>query len=366
MRNKLLIAIGFVAFAAWLVSYYMRPTAIVEPVTIGGAINAVPGSVTAYAEYQTDLKSEIAGRMVKSVLTLGLVVQKGDYLASLDSGDLQLEIRQLESDYEAHKRRVAIGSSLKLELESSQEDLANKKSQMKFGSVSEVEITRLERLVKQNEQRVALEQVENDQKSATFSNRLDVLRRQLQKMTFTASFDGVVSAIYARPGDLIGSNTPIATIISTSRNVEAKVSEENFAGIKVGQKASVRFLGYGAQLYGASVAKILPTADPETQRYIVYLNVDLPPDKLVPGITGEVNIVIDERENRLIVPRRALRGDELLVVKDNRVESRKVKVGYVSLNQAEIVSGVKEGEQVIVEELDRFRAGDTVRPAVAK
>jgi RND family efflux transporter MFP subunit len=216
-------------------------------------------------------------------------------------------------------------------------------------------------LVQQAEQKVALEEVENRQKSETYANTLKTKRRQLEKMTFIAPFDGVISAVFARPGDLIAANTPIATLISTSRTVEAKISEENFAGIKVDQKASVRFLGYGNQLYGASVIKKLPTADAETQRYIVHLNVDLPSEKLIPGLTGEVTIVIGEREAKAIVPRRALQGNEVFVVKDGRVELRKVKVGYVALNVAEVLEGLQEGDQVLVEQLDRFHDGDRVR-----
>ena len=51
---------------------------------------------------------------------------------------------------------------------------------------------------------------------------------------------------------------------------------------------------------------------------------------------------------------------------DGRVELRKVKLGYVSLNEVEILSGAKQGEPVIVEQLDRFRPGDHVRTEIEK
>ncbi len=371
MRNKFfglpfLITLAVLAAGTWVVVYYMRPVAVVAPVVHSLAINAVPGSVNVSAEYQMELKSEVAGRVARSDLDLGRQVHKGDFLVSLDTGDLELEIQQIESDFEAHKKRVAVGSSLKLELANGKDDLADKERMLKLGGISESELTRQQRLVKQAEQRVQLEDVENAQKSETYANTLRVKRRQLEKMTFYAPFDGVISQVLARPGDLIGANSPIATIISTNRTVEAKVSEENFAGIRVGQKASVRFLGYGAQLYGASVTKRLPTADAETQRYVVYLNVGIEPEKLVPGLTGEVSIVIGERDAPAVVPRRALRGNEIFVVNGGRVELRKVQLGYVVMNVAEVLSGLKEGEQVIVEELDRFKDGDRVRTEQVK
>ncbi|HTL69009.1 MAG TPA: efflux RND transporter periplasmic adaptor subunit [Lacunisphaera sp.] len=369
MRNKffglpLLISLVVIAAGIWAISYYLRPVALVEVVVKGRAVNAVPGSVNVTAEYNMELKSEIAGRVLRSQLELGRVVHKGDFLVELDSGDLKLEIAQIEADAESHRRRVEVGSSIKLELANDKDDLVEKERMFKLGGISEAELTRQRRLVQQVEQRVQLEDVENEQKTETYKNQLAVKRRQLDKMTFLAPFDGVISELFARPGDLIGANSPIATIISTSRTVEAKVSEENFAGIRVGQKASVRFLGYGSKLYDATVSKILPTADAETQRYVVYLDVAIAPEKLVPGLTGEVSIVLGEREANAILPRRALRGNEVFVVADNRVELRKVKPGYIGLNVAEILDGLKPGEYVLVEELDQFKAGDRVRTKI--
>jgi multidrug efflux pump subunit AcrA (membrane-fusion protein) len=54
------------------------------------------------------------------------------------------------------------------------------------------------------------------------------------------------------------------------------------------------------------------------------------------------------------------------VVSNGRVELRKVQVGYVALNVVEILSGLKAGEQVLVEKLDQFRDGDRVRVEVSK
>jgi RND family efflux transporter MFP subunit len=185
-------------------------------------------------------------------------------------------------------------------------------------------------------------------------------------MTISAPFDGVVSDVLARPGDIIGGNTIIAHLISLSRTVEGKLSEEVFADIKVGQKVTVRFLTYGTASYSGKVSKILPTADPTTQRYIVHLQIDIPPEKLVPGITGEMVIDVDVHKDTLIVPRRAVLGQNLYVVNGSRVELRKVELGYVSLNEVEVLSGVKEGEQVIVEQPDRFRVGERVRAEVER
>lgn len=346
------------AAAAFLLS---RPVAVVAPAFAGKAIKAVSGSVTVYDEFQMELKSEIGGRVLKSVLTPGLKVKEGEFLVQIDPGDLDLEIERIESEFNAHKRRVAVGSSIKIELATVREELENLQRMLKLGNASESQVIQQQRLVRQYEQRLELEDVENTLRTEGFVNTLKTKRRQREKMTVTAPFDGVISAVIARPGDLIGGGSPIATIISTARTVEAKVSEENFAGLEVGQKASVRFLPYGVQLYDATIIKILPTSDPQTQRYIVHLDVKIDPDKLVPGITGEVSIVVGERQAQANIPRRALFGNNVYVVKDGRVELRQVEVGYTSLTTVEILKGLSTGETVIVDDIDRFQDGQRVR-----
>ena len=277
--NKLGLKIGagVVAVVVVVVAfvYLTRPVAQVVLVKRGKAADSRPASVNVQAEYSMDLKSEVAGRIIRSDLDPGKSFKKGDFLAQLDASALQLA-----------------------------------------------------------------------------------------KMTLTAPFDCTVAAVLARPGDILALDQPVATLISTSRTVEARISEEAFANIRIGQKAVVRFLTYGENQYPAKVLKILPTADPATQRYMVHLQVDIPPEKLVPGISGEAVIEVGEHDNALIVPRRAVFGTNLYAVRDGRVELRKVKIGYTSLNEVEILSGVQEGEPVIVEQLDRFQPGDHVRIAV--
>ena len=363
---KLLIAAAILAAAGLALAYGLRSVATVAIVYRGSAVDSVPGSVTVQAEYEMDLKSEYLGRVVRSELEPGKSVKAGDFLVQIDTSKLELDIEKTGNDLEAQKKRVAIGSPKEVDLENARDDLAEKERLFKGGGLAEIDVVKSRRFVRQLEQGRDLDKVEREQTLANLDNALRTQRLQLARMTITAPFDGKVAQVIAHPGDNIGTDAPIAHLIASKRIVEAKVSEENFANIKPGQKATVRFLTYGDSKYSATITQILPTADPATQRYIVYLQVDIAPEKLVPGITGEVVIDVGEHEKALLVPRRALYGRRLLVVKNGRVESRTPEVGFVSLNEAEILSGVAEGEAVIVDQIDRFRPGDSVRTVIEK
>lgn len=357
---RLGIALAVVAAVSWIIILMIRPEAVVVAAARARAINAVPGSLTVLAERSLEVKAEVGGRVIKSYMDLGANVEEGGLLAELDPADLVLEIEQLKNDYETVKQRIEIGSATTFELINEQEKLENMDRLFRQGNITAADLERQRRVVKQTEQKLELESLANQQQLFRFETELKVKQRRLDKMQIKSPVEGVISAIHANIGDLIGDKTPIATVIADSRVIEAKVSEENFAGIRVGQKATVRFLGYGGTLYGARVEKILPSADPLTQRYVVHLSVDIDTRLLVPGITGEVNIVIDARDNVVIIPRRAVFGKNVFVVKNGRIELRTVELGFGSLNLVEVLKGVDEKELVVVEGIDLFRDADRV------
>lgn len=362
---KLVAVVVILVVAGLALRHFLRPVAKVAVVVSGPAINAVPGSVVIEAEKVMELKSEVGGRILESALDPGAKVKEGDQLVKIDTGDLDLAIAQLQNEYEAKKSRLAVGSSIALELETAKANLEFDERQAARGQLARVELEARQRKVKEIEQRLKLEDIANRLALASDENSLAQKKRQREKMSITAPFDGKVTAVFAYKGALINSNERIGTLITNTRTVTAKISEEYFSGIREGQKADVTFLGGAGGhapdwYYKATVSKILPTADPETQRYIVYLDVDIPVEDLIPGKTGEVTITINQHEAKAIVPRRALVGNSVYVVKDGKVEIRTVKTDYVWLDGAEVILGLQPGEQVIVENQDTFHEGDRV------
>jgi hypothetical protein len=109
------------------------------------------------------------------------------------------------------------------------------------------------------------------------------------------------------------------------------------------------------------VSHLFPVAD-DAQRFKVYLDVKVDPQRLKPKSTGEVTITIEKRDNVQTIPRRSLlNGNQVLVVSNGVVELRTVEVGFKSLNAVEIRNGLRDGELVIAESLEQFRPGSRVR-----
>jgi RND family efflux transporter MFP subunit len=368
---KLVLVAAVLAIAAFFLRGSLRPVARVATASPGLAVNSVPGSLLVAPTRPAVLTSEIGGRILKSELEPGKVVREGEVLVQIDTGDIDLEIDKIQIDLDALKKKVAAGSSTTFEYDTAVENYENAVRQHQRGGLSDQELARAKRAVDAIKLKQDQEMVTNKQSIDSLDNLLKVKQRQRAKMTITAPFDGVITSVTARKDDQVGNNQIIANLITLSRVVEAKISEENFASVQVGQRAVARFLTYGDDRFDATVVKKLPTAEVGTQRYIAHLDVKIDPAKLLPDLTGDGSIIIDERQTETKIPRRALfladkNTGYVFVVKNNRVERRKVKPGYTAENLAEIVEGLRKGEQVIVDNLEQFRDGMQVRVEVTK
>jgi hypothetical protein len=86
-----------------------------------------------------------------------------------------------------------------------------------------------------------------------------------------------------------------------------------------------------------------------------------PPDNLMAGMTGEMNIITGTHENALLMPTRALLVDQAWIVKRGIVQKRTIKVGFRTLDASEALSGVSLGDHVVVSDQDKLRPGEPVR-----
>jgi multidrug efflux pump subunit AcrA (membrane-fusion protein) len=282
---RVLIGLGLIGAGVYFALDYFRPEALVAPVITGEAIKAVSGTVSVRAESPVELKSESPGKVIESHLELGKLVKKDDVLVKLDSRDVELEIEKIESDFTLFKQRIELtDQKTELDDKTDEEAFQDVERKHKAGQTSEAEFVRDQRdRAKKKLDRQDTKNAQQNQKES-YENQLKVHGRSKDKMTIRAPFDGQIADFYVWPGQLIGNGTVVAKLISLSRTVEAKISEEKSAGVKVGQKATVTFLPYGIFQFNAKVTKILPTSDPETQRRIVHLDVEIEPEKLRPGI----------------------------------------------------------------------------------
>lgn len=358
-----LVIAGVIAFNRF------RSTAIVATVERGKAEDIVPGSVVVHADKDLqEIKSELPGRVAWiDPRQLGEPFKSGEPIVKLDASDLEREKKQATDDYNTAVERLKLQKKNDPALQIAKETLANAEVQYNRKTISDIEWKNAQRTYQQVETNLALADFDAKQLKTKFENAQADLQRQIDKMTIRAPMDGIVEGIRVAPGALINAGTTVATFFSNERVVIAKVGEEEVGKVKVGQPAKVRLLNLPGEEFDAKVTSILPFAEPETQRYSIYLGVKAPITKLKPFSTGEATITVGERDNEPLIPRRAIFNDDYVyVVKDGVVEKRRVKLGFKGLNYAEVTANLQPGDQVVVEDLDQFHNGEHVRVVDAR
>lgn len=377
-----LAGIGVAAFRG------LQETARVKAVERSTAVDAVTGSVYVDADGGThkELKAEADGKVFESALIVrGSRFRKGDVLLQLETAEYERQIEDYKRKYQDEKKlahirltngrpqllegveKLADEDRARLYREVSPtrklvvEKLAQAKRLFELNSISAEALRDAERTLENLDLQLQIDALNERRAEVDFKVTMENHQLQLDRMRIRAPDDGEITEANIWNGALIGRGHVVGKFMSHARVVSAKISEESFGRVRVGQVARVRLLTHGNKEFDAKVSKLLPNAD-EGQRFTVFLDVKIDsPEQLRPGSTGEVTITVDAQPNSLMIARRALfDSDKVYVVKNGRVEKRTVKVGYLALNVAQVKEGLAEGELVIVDELDQFRDGDRV------
>jgi len=205
------------------------------------------------------------------------------------------------------------------------------------------------------------ERIERDRNLQSLEETQKKLESQMRNSEIRAPMDGLLSAVSTIDGELVNEGNQLFTVSSRKTYVRGEVNEEDVGEVKPGMKAKVQLYAYRTATFPAQVSSVQPAADPDTQRYTVILEMEKPPDNLMAGMTGEMNIITGTHENALLVPTRALIVDQAWVVKRGIVQKRTIKVGFRTLDFSEALSGVNVGDRIVVSDQDRLRTGEPVR-----
>ena len=195
--------------------------------------------------------------------------------------------------------------------------------------------------------------------------RVQQMRSDIGDRNVRAPFAGVLGIRQVSPGALITPTTVIATLDDLSRvYVDFPVPEAQLAHLANGQALVARSSSYPGREFEGVVSTIDARIDAVTRAVTVRGDFPNPDRALRPGMLLEVRLSLPERQ-ALVVPEIALVqvGRETFVYRvkpDASVEQVKVGVGGRSAGKAEVASGLKAGEKIVVDGTGKLRAGSKV------
>ncbi len=193
--------------------------------------------------------------------------------------------------------------------------------------------------------------------------QVTLAREQLDESTIRAPMDGVIAERFATIGATASPQAPLFTVIT--RGVEARIAldETQVGRVRGDQTATIDGQGLGGARVAARVISVAPAIDPRSRTVAVRLLPSTPIDpRLRPGMLAQVAIEAERIANALVIPRAALASTEkpaVLIVENGVVKRVPVRLGVQEGDRLQVVDGLRDGDQVIVD-VGSVREGDRV------
>lgn len=308
---------------------------------------SIPASGNMEAANKKSVGFRTTGTIQEVQVQKGDVVVKGQLLATLDSRTLEktIELRQIDCD-DAQKAYAGAVISL-AKAENYRDYLDNQamasdinKDDAQY-SVDSAEIA-LER---------AALQIERARKN------LDIAILEQEKTIITAPFDGVIADISIKEGDLVLSPTEQALLIIDldELTMNGIVDEIDISQVTTGQQALIVLDAIPGREITGRVSSISTTGTIRAGvvSYGIVIATEGTDRNIKDGMTASAEIIVERYEDILLVPNRAIRGSldspwVEIVTADGTVEQRQIALGASDGSSTEIISGLKEGDEVVL------------------
>jgi RND family efflux transporter MFP subunit len=313
----------------------------------------IPAEFRPYQEVA--LSAKVSGYVGKMNVDFGDTVKAGQLLATLEVPELQSELANAQAA-EAKARA----------------DNAN----------AHLIYTRLLSVNKDHPNLVAQQDLDtagaNDQTTtaaiAAAKANVEKYETMVGYTQITAPFDGVVTHRYADPGTLIQAGTSSYTqalpLVRVSDNYRLRldfpVTVDYVQDVKLGDPVEVRVESAAGKTFTGTISRFTHHVDDETRTMITEIEVPNPDLTLIPGMYATVVLKVEKHPAALAVPTEAVTGEARPVVfvvnHDNQIEEHPVKLGLETSDKYEILSGLQEGDLVVVGNHAGFQSGQKVEP----
>jgi RND family efflux transporter MFP subunit len=333
-------------------------------------------SVDLTAEFKpwqdVEIHAKVAGYVKHINVDVGDHAKTGDVLATLEIPEIQDELNQadaavLTAQAEEKATQAEYDES---KLIASRMSAAAKETQ---GLIAQQDIDTANDKNSANEATLAADH----QKVAGAQANAQHLRDMVAYSTITAPFDGVVTRRYADTGSLVQAGTVQSGTSGNSNSMplvsfaqldvlrlEFPVPESDVAFVHVGDPVHVDVQTLD-KIFTGKIARFAQSIDTSTRTMLTEVDVPNPDYAYTPGMYATVRLMLSQKEDALAVPIQSVSGgpqSSVMIVKDNKLENRNVTVGIETPDKAEIISGLDQGDLVVVGNRSALQPGETVRP----
>lgn len=296
-------------------------------------------TATVEPEVINNISAQMANRIKAIYVDEGVRVSKGQKLVALD-------------DVNTTQYELAVNNA-KAQLQNAQTNYDRAVELLKIGGGTQQAVDQMN--VTLINARNAVAQAERTLKNAR------------ENTVLTSPIDGVVTARNYDPGDMTG-QLPILTVARINPvKVVINVNESQLANINKGMPVDLTFNTYGDEQFKGTVSLVMPTVDAASRTVGVEVTVPNADGRILPGMFGRASIALGNATH-VVVPDRAVvkqqgSGDHYVYVlnADGTVSYNKVELGQRIDTSYELISGVPNGSEVVVEGQNALANGRKVK-----
>lgn len=263
------------------------------------------------------LRPEVAGRIVELNFADGQTVKKGQVLVALDSAVNRAEVQQAQAELSIAKTNFKRNAEL---------------AQQKFIA-----------------ERVKEESAVNVQ---VLEARLALAQARLSKFEIKAPFSGIVGIRNVSVGDYVKDGADLVNLEDiTSVKVDFRIPEKFIDRVQKGQAIEIQVDALPGKPFRAQVDAIDPQIDNSGRSALLRGRIANPETKLKPGMFARVKLILDERENAMVIPEEAIVpiGNKSTVWKivEAKAQRTEVRTGLRREAKVEITEGLRIGDTVV-------------------
>jgi membrane fusion protein (multidrug efflux system) len=285
---------------------------------------------TLLANESVMIRPELDGRIAAIHFEEGQLVRQGQELVALDATEIRAQLAAVSAELELNRSRMKRAEELYAK---------------KFVSAQALD-----------DARASLNQ--SQARHAEISARL-------AKSVIRAPFEGVVGLRQVSPGAYVKAGQDIARLegIGTLK-LDFRLPEVYLGRVRSGQQVETRTDAFPGETFRGAIYAIEPAVDEATRTVLVRARVPNPGARLKPGLFARVTLVLERRQNALIVPEQAIvpRGRETYVfrIAEGKAVQTRVELGLRRPGEVEIRSGLAAGDPIVVDGQLRLQDGSPV------
>jgi len=348
------------------------------------------------ADESSDVAPAVAGRVVRTPVSVGDFVKAGEVICELDHKDAEFKLAQMKAQLaeataavRQAQERIGLnsgsfnpnavpevaGAKANYEAALAQSKLATADAKryanlIATGDVSQSvydqKKTQADTAAAQADQ--ARQQYEGAVNSAKLNFHalgssqasLDAMRAQVDEAekgladtTIRAPFDGYVSARPVAVGEFVATSTKVATVVRINvLKLQMQIPEKSAAGLKPGMPVTARVAAYGDREFQGITSAVNPSVNPDSRAFVLEARFPNQDNALRPGMFANARVVLAGTESAVFVPKsvvvrdRTTDSNQVFVLDSGKAHLRIVTVGDSEAGQVRVLSGVSAGEIV--------------------